>query len=260
MFSIVKFITGGILCILWFAVIHVLKLFRMYLVLMEQKTGFGRFVFAYCRTTLANLVIPFKIGEIYRIIVYSKITGSAGIGAAGVIVDRFFDTMALVLILLPLHVLYPSKISAVSVFLAVFVAVTIFVYMIFPSAYSNLNKYIIMNRDSKNSMRVLKWLEVLNSGYEYIRRLVRGKYALILLMSFGAWVLEGGLLYIIAWMFGIDYDAGVFSDYITSILSTSYSELQAKYTLYSIVLMAVFTLVSGVTVLFSVKGRKTGNR
>ena len=40
MFSIVKFITGGILCILWFAVIHVLKLFRMYLVLMEQKTGF----------------------------------------------------------------------------------------------------------------------------------------------------------------------------------------------------------------------------
>ena len=109
-------------------------------------------------------------------------------------------------------------------------------------------------------MRVLKWLEVLNSGYEYIRRLVRGKYALILLMSFGAWVLEGGLLYIIAWMFGIDYDAGVFSDYITSILSTSYSELQAKYTLYSVVLMAVFTLVSGVTVLVSYNGRKAGNR
>ena len=106
MFSIVKFLTGGILCILWFAVIHVLKLFRMYLVLMEQKTGFGRFVFAYCRTTLANLIIPFKIGEIYRIIVYSKITGSAGIGAAGVIVDRFFDTMALVLILLPLHLFW----------------------------------------------------------------------------------------------------------------------------------------------------------
>ena len=246
MFSVVKFFTGGLICILWFAVIHAVKLFRMYLVLMEHKISFKRFVFAYCRTTLANLIIPFKIGEIYRMAVFSRITGKAGIGIAGVIADRFFDTMALVLILLPLHVLYPSGISAVSVFLAVFVAVTIFVYMIFPSAYMNLNRYIIMHRDSKNSMAVLKWLEVLNSGYEYIRRLVRGKYALMLLMSFGAWVLEGGLLFIIAWMFGISYDAGVFSDYITSILSTSHSELQMKYTIFCITVMAVCTIVSGI--------------
>lgn len=250
MFSIVKFVTGGILCIFWFVVIHTIKMFRMYLVLMEHKISFRRFVFAYCRTTLANLIIPFKIGEIYRMAVFSRITGNVGIGIAGVLADRFFDTMALVLILMPLHVLYPSRISAVSVFLAVFVAVTIFVYLIFPSAYMNLNKYIIMHRDSRNSMAVLKWLEVLNSGYEYIRRLVRGKYALMILMSFGAWVLEGGLLFIIAWIFGIGYDAGVFSDYITSILSTSHSELQLKYTIFSIIVMALCTIAA-----FVMRGR-----
>lgn len=260
MFSIFRFAAGLILCILWFAVIHALKLFRMYLVLMEEKIGFTRFVFAYCRTTLANLIIPFKLGEIYRMTVFSRIVKNAGIGIAGVIVDRFFDTMALVLILLPLHVLYPSRISAVSVFLAVFVSVTIFVYMIFPSAYGNLNRYIIVNRVSKNSMTVLKWLEILNSGYEYIRRLVRGKYALILLMSFGAWVLEGGLLFIIAWMYGIDYDAGVFSDYITSILSTSYSELQTRYTIFSAAVMFVFSLVSAAAFLIKRNKKKDNYR
>lgn len=246
-----KVVFGFIICLLLFVIIHAAKLFRMYLVLMEHRISFGRFVFAYCRTTLANLIIPFKIGEIYRMMVFSRITKNAGIGIASVIADRFFDTMALVLILLPLHVLFPSRISAVSVFLTVFVAVTIFVYMIFPSAFGNLNKYIIMNRDSKKSMAVLKWLEVLNSGYEYIRRLVRGKYALMLLMSFGAWVLEGGLLMIIAWIYGISYDAGVFSDYITSILSTVNNELQIKYVMFSIIVMAVCTLISGMVLLFT---------
>lgn len=247
-----KIIIGGIICILWFIVIHAVKLFRMYLVLLEQRIEFKRFIFAYCRTTLANLIIPFKLGEIYRMAVFCRLTKNAGVGIASVIVDRFFDTLALVLILIPLHVLYPSRVSAVSVFLTVFVAVTVFVFVIFPSAYKYLNRYIIMNRESRNSMAVLKWLEVLNSGYEYIGRLVRGRYALITLMSFGAWVLEGGLLFVIAKIIGVKYDAGVFSDYITSILSTSYSELQRKYTLFSIIVMSVCTLVS---IFFYLRGR-----
>lgn len=253
--NVIKIVIGGLICILWFIVVHAAKLFRMYLVLLEQKINFKRFVFAYCRTTLANLIIPFKLGEIYRMIVFSRLTKNAGIGIASVIVDRFFDTLALVLILIPLHVLHPSRISGVSVFLAVFVAVTVFVYMIFPSAYKYLNKYIIMNRESRNSMAVLRWLEVLDSGYEYVRKLVRGRYALMTLLSFGAWVIEGGLLYAIAWIIGAGYDAGVFSDYITSIMSTASNELQTKYILFSIFVMALFTLISGIVSVSSPRTR-----
>lgn len=240
----IKLVFAGILCVVWFFLIHAVKMFRMYLVLVENRITFIRFVAAYCRTTLLNLVIPFKLGEIYRMIVYSRLTGSPGIGIAGVIVDRFFDTLALVLILLPLHALYPSKISAVSVFLFVFVGVVIFVFAMFPAAYKYLNKYIIINRESRNSMAVLRWLEILNNGYEYIRMLVSGRYALIALMSFGAWVLEGGLLFFIAGVLGLPFDAGDFSDYITSILSTAHSEVQGKYTWFGIIVMAVFTVVS----------------
>ncbi len=245
----IKLIFAGILCVVWFFLIHTVKMFRMYLVLVENKITFVRFVAAYCRTTLLNLIVPFKLGEIYRMIVYSRLTGSPGVGIAGVVVDRFFDTLALVFILLPLHALYPSGISAVSVFLFVFVAVVIFVFAMFPAAYKYLNKYIIINRESRNSMTVLRWLEVLNNGYEYVRKLVSGRYALIALMSFGAWVLEGGLLFFIAGVLGIPFDAGDFSDYITSILSTAHSELQGKYTWFSIIVMAIFTVLTLAAVL-----------
>lgn len=246
--NVLKLVTGGTVCIIWFLVIHTIKMFRMYLVLLEHRVDFKKFIFAYLRTTLVNLIIPFKLGEIYRMVVYSRMTKNAGIGIAGTLVDRFFDTSALVLILIPLHVLYPDKISGVSVFLAVFVILTVFVYLIFMPAYSYLNRYIIINRDSKNSMAVLRFLEVLRSAYDYIKRLVSGRYALIILMSFAAWVLEGGLLFLIAWITGVDFNAGVFSDYITSIMSTARNALQEKYTVFSIVIIAICSVVSGVMV------------
>ena len=242
MMNIIKFMIGGIVCLIWFFVIHTIKMFRMYLVFLEHRVEFKKFVFAYLRTTLVNLIIPFKLGEIYRMFVYSRIIGNPGTGVAGILVDRFFDTAALVLILIPLHVLYPDKISGVSVFLAVFVVFIVFVYMIFMPAYSYLNRYIIINRESRNSMAVLKFLEVIRSAYDYVKRLVSGRYAVIILMSFAAWVLEGGLLFVIAWITGLPYNAGVFSDYITSIMSTVNNALQRKYTVFSIIVIAICTL------------------
>ena len=244
--NILKITLGGIICIVWFLIIHTIKMFRMYLVLLENRVEFGRFVFAYLRTTLVNLIIPFKLGEIYRMFVYSRMTGNAGMGIAGTLTDRFFDTAALVLILIPLHVMYPAKISGVSVFLAVFVIFTVFVYMIFMPAYGYLNKYIIINRDSKNSMTVLRFLEMMRSAYDHVKRLVSGRYAIIILMSFAAWVLEGGLLFLIAWITDISYNAGIFSDYITSIMSTRDIVLRRTYTTFSIAVIAICTAIQGV--------------
>lgn len=249
--NVLKFIVGGAVCIVWFMLIHTIKMFRMYLVLLDHRVEFKRFIFAYLRTTLVNLIIPFKLGEIYRMFVYSRMIGNAGTGIAGTLVDRFFDTMALVLLLIPLHVLYPDKISAVSVFLAVFVIFIVFVYLIFMPAYGYLNKYIIINRDSKNSMAVLRFLEVIRSAYEYVKRLISGRYALMILMSFGAWVLEGGLLLFFAKVIGVSYDISMFSDYITSILSTAVSELKNKYTIFSIVVIFILSAV----LLLSQRGR-----
>ena len=64
------------ICILTIAVgfiaVHFFKMLRLYLVLMEHRISFGRFILLYLRTTFINLIIPFKLGELYRI---EEITG-----------------------------------------------------------------------------------------------------------------------------------------------------------------------------------------
>ncbi|HAG68517.1 MAG TPA: hypothetical protein DCL38_00925 [Lachnospiraceae bacterium] len=246
MLALRNIIMGAVLIIL-FLMVHMLKLMRMYLVFIEKRIELKRFTPAYFGTTLINLIVPFKLGEIFRVFVFYKLTGSPETGLVGVIADRFFDTLALVLVMIPLLILYPDTLSAVSVFLAVFLIIVVFIYLIFPPTYRYLNKYIIINRTSERSMAVLRLLKGVKVWYEYVKGLVSGRYALLLLLSLSAWILEGILFGLFTALgSGGTFDARGFCEYITSILSSApQSPMQRLYVYISIVLMAVFALLSG---------------
>ncbi len=248
------------LLLIGFVAVHIVKMMRLYLVLLEQKIEFKRFVFSYLHTTLVNLLIPFKLGEIYRVAAFSAILKSFKIGLFSVLVDRFFDTMALILILLPFQILITGHVAMATVFLAVFVIVILFVFWMFPSAYGYLNRYIIMNRSSKRSLAVLRGLEVLKSWYDYVKQLVSGRYALMLLMSFAAWMLESAVLSGVARLYGISFDREAFSDYISSILSTTHNDLMRIYTCLSLVLITIATIVMLMVILCSRRVKKHGTR
>ena len=49
------FVLAIVVC---FLAVHAAKMLRLYLVLMEHKIGFNRFLLLYCKTTFVNLVIP----------------------------------------------------------------------------------------------------------------------------------------------------------------------------------------------------------
>lgn len=97
------------ICILTIAVgfiaVHFFKMLRLYLVLMEHRISFGRFILLYLRTTFINLIIPFKLGELYRIEEIARVTKIWQVGFLSVLVDRFFDTLALLCVLLPLDLI-----------------------------------------------------------------------------------------------------------------------------------------------------------
>ena len=137
------------LFLIGFIVVHLAKMMRLYLILLEQKIEFRRFVLTYLKTTFVNLVIPFKLGEIYRIFCFSRETKVFQIGLFSVIVDRFFDTVALLVILIPFEVFITGKVTWVTGALTIFAALAIFIYIVFPGIYTYLNRYIIMFTNNK---------------------------------------------------------------------------------------------------------------
>ena len=227
-----------------FCAVHIIKMMRMYLILLDRKITFERFVPAYFRTTLVNLVIPYKLGEIYRVFVYFRISEGFKTGFFSVLTDRFFDTFAIVLILLPYQMLTMGRVTIPVLLLAGFLVVVVLGYAITPSTYRFLNKYIIQYRTSNRSLSILKTLEVIHDWYEYVRTLVSGRYGILILLSLGAWLLEILVLMGFAGFVGLGFKVSDFGAYIESIISGNTYYLKNQYTLCSIIVIFVATIVS----------------
>lgn len=226
-----------------FLAVHAAKMIRLYLVLMEHKIGFNRFLLLYCRTTFVNLIIPFKLGELYRIFAIGKETGIWQVGILSVLIDRFFDIAALFLVLLPLDIIFYGAISPITwVFLGI-IAVIACVYLSAQPTYRYLNKHIIKEKNSGRSMAVLKGLDVVNDWYEFTSNLVRGRFALIFLASFAGWMFEILTLKALSGFMAVPFGVGSFSDYIQSIFTAGESRIARAYTLMGAGVFLAFSII-----------------
>lgn len=232
-----------------FILVHFAKMFRLYLVLMEHKIGFGRFVLLYLKTTLVNLIIPLKLGELYRIYCISRETKYWQVGVLSILTDRFFDTLALCIILVPLDIFVFGKLSFITLLFLCLMALILVCYISILPTFKYLNRYLIKQKSSPRAMAALKGLDVIKTWYDFTQDLISGRFALILLFSFGGWVLEVGTIKLLALYLGIPFGAGDFTAYIEAIFGIGGSELLRPYTVYGIVLMFLFTL-TGAAVMF----------
>ncbi|WP_099466986.1 lysylphosphatidylglycerol synthase domain-containing protein [Konateibacter massiliensis] len=225
-----------------FFFVHLAKMMRFYLILMEQKINFFRFIKVYMKITLVNLALPFKMGEIFRIYCYSKETKDGKIGILSVVIDRLFDTTALLVILIPYDFLVDKQISPVTLILSLFAAVIVFLYRIFLPTYYYLNRYFIMNTNSKQAVRCLYILESGKTWYDYIRRLLKGRSSLIFIFSCVGWIAEFGVLMCMQTIFQKVFGISGFVEYINSIFGLGDTWLLNSYTTVSCIILAVITV------------------
>jgi len=247
-----------VLVLIGFLGVHLIKMMRMYLIVMDRKISFDRFVPAYLRTTLVNLIIPYKLGELYRVGEFYRISGGFKTGFFSVLIDRFFDTLALVMILLPYQLFISQKVTVPTLLLTVFELVVLLAYRVFPSTYEFLNRYIITSRESKRSMLALAALEQVNDWYVYAKELVTGRYGILMLFSLAAWLLEMAVLAGFSGIISKSFTVSDFGAYIESIVSGSRYETKDLYTIASAVIIAALAAAFTVRyVLFANKDKKS---
>ena len=244
------------LFLLGFVVVHAAKMIRLYLVLMERRIVFRRFVLLYLKTTFVNLIVPFKLGEVFRIYCISRETDKFQIGILSVLIDRFFDTAALLLFLLPVQIFVTGHISGVAVVLLAAVLFLLLLYLEFQPVYMYLNRYIILNKKSNRSMMVLKGLEFAWNWYEDARELITGRSPLIFFFSCAGWLLELGVLKIFSRVIGENFGIIGFTDYIETIFLAGSSWLLEMYTAVGAVILGA-CVVLGYIPYLGAKVRRT---
>lgn len=238
-----------------FCGIHILKLLRFYLILLEEKLDFKRFIRIYIKTAFVNITLPLKGGEIFRFYCYSNETNNYKIGLLSILVERFLDTCALLVFILPLEIYFKHQLSYITLFLLIFVLLGFIIYNIFYPIYKYINRFLILNVVSKKSLKVLEILEKQNEWYLYVKKLIKGRFSLVFLLSFLAWTLEYIFVYFVSRVLELQFSLQTFNIYINSGFFGKSDKVLSIYTVLG-------AIVFGITMLsvYAMSFKKRGHR
>ncbi len=240
-----------LLIVLGFLAVHLFKMARLYLVLMEHKISFGRFILLYFRTTFINLIIPFKLGEIYRVEEIARETKVWQVGLLSVLVDRYFDMAALFMLLLPFDLFFRKGLSPITIVVFVVIVLVALLYMAIPASYSYLNRYLIIKKSSARSLAALRGLDVIKKWYDFTKNLITGRSALIVFASLLGWMSEVITLKALASYKGLAFGLGDFASYIEAIFMNGNSQILTMYTGTTALAFLVLTVVGYLAALCS---------
>ncbi len=230
--------------LLLFFAAHAFKFTRFFLVLLEErKLSFFEILFLYIRTTFVNLIIPFKLGELYRVAAVKHMTGSLKTGILLVVIDRFFDTLALLTLTLPFEILFLRETDPVLGMLFAALILLLICYLSYVPSFRYLNKYLITSKRSRKAMMALDVLDKANLWYLYLRKLISGRSPLVFLASLLGWIMEFGALKLFAGCFNVYFDIDAFIHYINSLLSGGRNSIGSAYNTMGIIIFAVLTVV-----------------
>ncbi|CAI3245908.1 Phosphatidylglycerol lysyltransferase (modular protein) [Clostridium neonatale] len=250
--------TNIILILLIIVVVLSLKFLRMYLILLEEKLSIKRFIKVYIKSVFATVCIPFKLGEFFRMYCYAYEIKNIKKGIISIIIDRYFDTIALILILVPIELYINSRLSLISIMLSLFIGIITILYVSLMPTINYLNKFIVLNVFSEKGIRILKFLDKLEGVYLECEKLINGKIVvLLMLFSCTAWIFEYIAIYLISSLFKIYANENGFSIYLSSILVGRGNELVSIYFTIEMILLAISTFtIYGIYYYKNLKNRR----
>lgn len=218
-------------------IVNLIKSLRLYLILFDNRTAFSHYIVMYAETSIVNLLLPYKSGELYRgYRVIRQEMSSVIQGYAVVFFDRFIDTLALISTVLFMALFWHVSVPAIFVIFIVFCVMFMFLYCLFPPLYKYMNHFMIYNRSSGNTLRGLYALKLCNRAYKAVNEMVRGRFLFLYILSVLAWFTEIGGLIIVE-----DSVRDGIADYMLAAMFIAPSK---EYMVYFFVCIVIFALLS----------------
>jgi len=233
-----------VIIMLFIAMIYAMKAFRLYVIFMDRGIGWIRFIEVYIKTMAASLAFPLKLGELFRMYCFGVECQSFRLGFLGVLIERFFDTIPLLILLVVFTAISGGTVIPLVIILAGFLVLISALYLSFPSIYSYMNRYFMINGHSMKAVRALKLLEAMKEWHGIIKTLIKDRVSLLLIISSLTWLSECLVLMVFVQGLGDEFSTGIFLSYISSVFSGQTNGYVDLYVgMSAVLLLIVFTVV-----------------
>lgn len=223
------------LCITF--VVQLLKSTRLYLILQGNEFSYQELLFQYSKITIINILLPFKVGEIYRGVCIGNMIKSQLQGYVVVILDRFIDTLALISIIGIIGVIYGFRMNAIFFALTIFLVLVLFMYVVYNPLSEYWNNFLIFKKKSKRALYGLQFINMCNQTFYNTRECVNGRFVITYFLSVVAWMIElFGLLQIQTDVLEID-------SYLSDVLTGKLNDYNILYILTTVMLLFIVSII-----------------
>lgn len=223
--------------------VYFMKAVRLYIVLYGADIPMHEYMEQYCKTVPISVVFPFKLGDVFRAYCFGNQMNNYIKGIIVIALDRFVDAMALTVMIFAVNLMGNSKFPVIFYFLAGFLLFMIACYIMFPPMYQYWKKYFLRRKASERRNAFLKFLCRLNSTYQEVSEVVKGRFAVLFIISLFAWTAEIGRLAIFNSKYAKEGTMPAVADYLTSALYKTESVYLKQFIFSSVLMMSVFYLV-----------------
>lgn len=237
-------------------VVHVIKAGRLYLILYGiGGMTFPEYLKMYCMITPVSMVLPFKLGEFFRMYYYGKQLDDPLKGIIIICLDRFMDTIALMVTIFLVWMFNGGNITFLIYFLLLFLLVILVGYFTFPGVCSFWKKYILKAKATEEKLALLRALSSLEHVYQEITDISTGKGMVLCFLSLLAWTVETGSFVILNGIYREDELSQTLSVYLLSAIGIGASMELKQFVFLSVLLMITIYFV--IKILEALKKRRT---
>ncbi len=239
--ALVEFFGIKIVYLLSLAIVVILvnglKAFRLFFILSSNKITAREYIKQYCKTVPVSMLVPLKLGDVFKVYCYGYQLKNYFAGMVYVLIDRFFDTLALLTLIIIVTFITRVPFLFVIYLLLFFVFCVIAAYVLVPSICRYWKKHLLHAPGTSRSLRLLSLISKVERITGSIYEVMKGKGAIIYAISLFAWVIEiAGAILLWKIMTGV-VDISILSDYLSAAIGIGESAGSQYFVLASIILL-----------------------
>ena len=180
--------------------IHILKFFKLYFVVLEEHIPIRRMIKLYIKSTFVSILLPFKVGELYKFYLLGYDINNYSKSAIAIIIDKFFDAIVLCVLFIGSSFVFHSFLSILAWILLILLVLCTSIYVLFLGTYEYLNRFFIGSKQSQNNLFALRLLETINEFYLKAKDMIRGRGLVLITLTCLYWICESIFIMIITKM------------------------------------------------------------
>jgi hypothetical protein len=184
-----------------YVVAHLLRSVRLFLILYDGRLRLREALYAHVHSAGVSALIPFKLGELYRMLVIYVATGHPAKAVVAAWIERVFDTLIVLTLFFCLGVFAgPQALAGARWFLpvaAAFLFASFFLFLVLPESLTLIKRHLILKHNNQVALNGLVLVDRLHRMLAEAATIWRSRFATMLWLSLGIWFLEGSAVFVL---------------------------------------------------------------